>query len=133
MQQGLGASALAPQALQPCGVAPAPDFAAAAVEVLRRHVPDARLAPLVQQFRADLEHRLDTLEQARGDLALLRQQGHLVAGSVATFGLERLGQLAAQLADATDLPSAIALLPALQSSARSGLAQLHAQLQTDTR
>lgn len=133
LQQGLGASALAPQALQPCGVAPAPDFAAAAVEVLRRHVPDARLAPLVQQFRADLEHRLDTLEQARGDLALLRQQGHLVAGSVATFGLERLGQLAAQLADATDLPSAIALLPALQSSARSGLAQLHAQLQTDTR
>jgi CheY-like chemotaxis protein len=104
LQQGLGASALAPQALQPCGVAPAPDFAAAAVEVLRRHVPDARLAPLVQQFRADLEHRLDTLEQARGDLALLRQQGHLVAGSVATFGLERLGQLAAQLADAPDLP-----------------------------
>lgn len=118
------------QSRQPPGVPTVPDFAEAAIEVLRRHVPITRLAPLVQQFSADLEHRLDSLEQARGDLALLRQQGHLVAGSVATFGLERLGQLAGQLADATDLPSATALLPALQSSARSGLNQLHALLQT---
>lgn len=134
-QPAHSAPALAPAALLPTDTALAADFAPAALQVLRQHVPGTRLDHLVQQFRSDLQHRLTAMEQAQDDLALLRQQAHLVAGSVATFGLERLGQLACQLvdvADAADLQGVITLLPALQASARNGLAQLHAALQADS-
>lgn len=125
------APALAPAVLPMPARTPAPDFTPAALDVLRQHVPRSRLDHLVQQFRTDLQHRLAAMEQSPANLALLRQQAHLVAGSVATFGLERLGQVAAQLADAPDLPQATALLPALHASARSGLALLQAALPAD--
>ena len=122
----------APAAVWPTDTARTEDFSPAALHILRQHVPAARLDHLVQQFHSDLLHRLAAMEQAQDNLALLRQQAHLVAGSVATFGLERLGLLACQLIDAPDLPHAITLLPALQTSAHSGLTQLHAALQAET-
>jgi len=108
------------------------DFDPSFVQDMRHSLPPARLQGLLQQFAQDCLARLQRLDQAAAanDGKRLRKEAHDLGGTVGSFGLQRLGELAQTLETAVlqgEPPEALApLVQDLQECARRSLEALRA-------
>jgi len=108
------------------------EFDPSFVQDMRHSLPLARLQGLLQQFAQDCLARLQRLDQAAAanDGERLRKEAHDLGGTVGSFGLQRLGELAQTLETAVlqgEPPEALApLVQDVQECARRGLEALRA-------
>ncbi len=79
-----------------------PDFDPSFLHDMRQTLPPPRLHNLVQRFEQDCQERLQRLDQAAtaNDRERLRKEAHDLGGTVGSFGLQRLGELAQTLENA---------------------------------
>ena len=108
------------------------DFDPSFVQDMRRSLPPERLQGLLRQFEQDCLARLQRLDQAAAasDGERMRKEAHDLGGTVGSFGLQRLGELAQTLETAVrqgEAPETLApLVRDLQDCARHGLEALRA-------
>ena len=113
------------------------DFDPSFVQDMRRSLPPERLQGLLRQFEQDCLARLQRLDQAAAasDGERMRKEAHDLGGTVGSFGLQRLGELAQTLETAVlqgEPPEALApLAQELQDCAHRGLEALRAAQDQD--
>ena len=109
---------------------PPADFSPWALESLASSLPHATVHALAQRFMHDLQQRLEHLGRcsSAGDLPQQHHLAHQIAGTAETFGLERLGILAAALVRTHAPGDAASTVEAMRSAAHSGMGQLQEAL-----
>ncbi|MFT4242182.1 MAG: ATP-binding protein [Acidovorax sp.] len=75
------------------------DFDPSFLDEMRQSLPPARLQSLLGMFEQDCLDRLQRMDQAAAasDLERLRKEAHDLGGTVGSFGLQRLGEVAQTL------------------------------------
>lgn len=107
------------------------DFEPAAIDALGQLFDSRKLQQLAAQFTHDSLHRAQQLPSLaqHHDWQAMRAESHKLAGTAATFGLLRLGQLSAELSTAlktADVERAMALAQQVDQAAQAGIVQLQA-------
>lgn len=112
-----------------------PEFDPAAIDALAQLFDTTKLAQLVSQFTHDSLQRAQQLSglALQQDWPALRGETHKLAGTAATFGLMRLGQLSVELStalQAVDIERSVDLAHQVDQSTQAGTAQLQAYCAT---